>query len=137
MHNFPNIFKIKTLKLEEGNNILNSIMARCSSLYINDYLQLLIKNLDFETITLDLSDIFFHNHLAVPDKKDYSLIYYETNTCSDLSPLIKSISWKNNTIIISDPENIFSIIKNMQYEIASNPTKTYFYEINNIPKNSA
>lgn len=130
MYKFPNVFKIKTLKLEDDNNVFNSVMAKCSSLYINDHLQLIIKNLYFETIVVDLSDIFFHNHLAFPDKKDYSLIYYETNTCLDLSSLIKSISWKNNTIIISEPSYIFSMIKKMQYEIASNPTKTYFYEIN-------
>lgn len=132
MPNLSNVYRIKTLALTSQNGMFSYVMEECHRLYINDLLQLVIEDLSSNKILIDLTDIFLHNHLAFPDKEDKSLIYYKTNTCSDLTPLVKSISWKNSEIIISDPEHVITMLRNLEYHITNknDPEAIYFYEIN-------
>lgn len=126
MPNFNNLYKIKTTALEQENNLFGSVIKKCTKIRLEGFRLILEK--DNDNFVMDLSDIFLHNHIRFPDRKERNLIYYQTTTCEDLKSLIKSISWKNNNLVISDPDYIDMMLGYLKSEMDKNPAAMYLYE---------
>jgi len=130
MSRFKYLYKIKSIPLNQENSIFNSVIKKCDTIKLDGFNLILKKTNSSNIFIIDLSDIFLYNHIKFPDKNDKNLIYYQTETCENLTPLIKFLSWKNNTLVISDPNIICIMLREIKIKMEKNPNAIYFYENN-------
>jgi len=124
---FDQVYKIKTTHLTQDDEIFNSVMRACSKVYVDGF-DLILKRDENNKLVINLSDMFFYNHIKFSHLKNNKLIYYHAKTCEDIKFLIKSISWKNNNLVIGHPDYINKTLIVLKQKIYNNPHAMYFFE---------
>lgn len=123
-----NIVTIESKSLESENSMFSAVVKASDTVRL-DAFRLSLES-EEKRFMLDLSDIFLYNHIRFPSLDQNKLIYYTTDTCKDLKPFIKSVSWKNNNLIISEPDYVNMILGMLLKEIEKNSNTTYLVERN-------
>lgn len=126
------MMSIKTDTLESEDCILLSTIRSADSLELKYFDIDLLKD-SIKPVHFSLSDLFISDYITVPSPNHTLLHYrYHTETCEDLKPLIKAISWKNPKVVSGEHFEVMEVLANILIKIHDGNGEFYLYHHNTI-----
>lgn len=125
------LLKLENEHLKDDNCFLSTLINVSENIFIEKNLMILERHDDIVSIQLD--NIFLKNCIVCPTLNPDTDKQYFAESCDDLKPLIKTLSWKDTRFLISEEHQVRNVIREMFRDMQSDITlSAYINDTNNI-----
>jgi hypothetical protein len=113
-----NIFKLENEHLKDDNCFLAMLINVSENIFIEKNMLVLERHDD--VISINLEDIFINNFIQSPTLDANVNKQYFAESCDDLKPFIKTLSWKDTRFLITEENEIRYILGKIFLDLEKN-----------------
>jgi hypothetical protein len=126
------IIRLENEHLDDDSCFLSTLINISENIFIEKNMIVLERH--DTIIKIDLEDIFSNNMIRVPTPTDNVNKHYFAESCDDLKPLIKNISWKDTRFLITEELYVKEVLTKIYLDTQKtvNPLYAYINEHNKI-----